>query len=355
MTFSEMTKFFMKETKSGSDTDMLVQVYAGNFLENPFLQIELDTTHELLHMLEGSDKYFIYPSVSNDEYLFTSLYSPSESSPLARCYFVRKKTKAQYEKYTKELEAYNYKFKEINYFEFAILIEHLTLEDRKKIFLQKRQEKTGAIKNLFDGRKNNTTTSGGIVLQTDTCLVCHKPISHNLSTTLSADKGLLISFNVCENCYEQAKVFNGSNLDYLLNSLGVHNDFIKSEPLTDIELLEMTKKVVTDELECEIEKINDLTIMGYRKSGYKIILRLQRSSIDKIDYGYMIYAPDGTQVARIDSANHHNDKLASAPDHLHYDLKNANELVKSSYTTGYLPLDIVGIKSLLEQWEEENI
>ncbi len=355
MTFTQMTKSFIQETSSGTDADTLIQAYAGNLLDNPFLHIELDSINELLHMLNGSKHYFIYPNQVSDESLFTALYPPTIRSPLARCYFIRKKTKNQVSEFQTKIAEYQYDFKAINDFTFAYYIEHLSLEDRKEKFLQRRNDKTGAIKKIFDGRKENTTTSGGIVFQTDGCLVCGNKITHNLSTTLSLERGLFISYNVCEDCYNKSKNSEKSNLDFLLKSLKVENDFLKSDKLSKSELLNMTVQMVIDELECTIDNTDNFTVTAYRNSGFKIILRLQDpDNEEKIDYGYMIFNKLGKQVARVDSANHHNEILEVAPDHFHYDLKTNNKTVKSSYTTGYIPIDIIGIKKILEEFESKE-
>lgn len=348
MTFSDMTRFFIQNAKMGHEVDFLIQAFAAVNLENPFLHIELDSIDELLFMRNGCDAQFIYMSPDNKESMFIALYKATERSPLARCYFIRQKNK---EALQKQFLDQNIRFDVINDLTFFHLIEHATLAQRKERHLKRQDEKTGGIKKLFEGRKQNTTTSGGIVLQSDNCLICDAPITHNLSTTLSADKGLLISFNVCHSCHEKAKEYDGTNFAFLLDALKTPNFFTSSSNVSNNELIEISKEIIQDKLQCRIEKISGMEITARRESNFKIIFRLLGTNDNKISYGYMIFDTNDVQVARFDSAGHHNDILEIGPDHLHYDLKTSNKLVQSSYLTGYLSLDYIGIEQLLRELE----
>ena len=84
-----------------------------------------------------------------------------------------------------------------------------------------------------------------------------------------------------------------------------------------------------------------------RPSGLKGIFRLDSPG----NYAYMIFGSDDKEVARIDSADHHN--VNYGPDHLHADLTKKKGPIESSFTTGSPLIDTKKILELIELKEAE--
>lgn len=65
-----------------------------------------------------------------------------------------------------------------------------------------------------------------------------------------------------------------------------------------------------------------------------------------MNYAYNVQAPDGTNLSRVDSANHH--KVPYGPDHLHPDLrKSKKNIVESSFTYGSVGMDVKLIRQMI--------
>ncbi len=350
----------IKQNIGGRDIDIAIQTIAGNFKNIPFWNIELKSFEEFILMLNDCDKYFIYPGEGSFEKKIgnlVALYYPSDISPLARCYSLSFNMHNGTEYFTK-LSEMNYKLTLINDASLDIAIQKDTLIEREEKYLKKRNQKTGGFQKRLDGRQENTTTSTGIAIVTDNCTLCGQPITNFLSTTLSTDnKGMIIFYNVCESCMKTAyKDKDKNNIDILLKKFKVDEQFIPSSHITDEELLNISKSLIRDKMDCIIQKIviDKMEIHAIQNSHFKIIFRLQRANDEKLSYGYMIFDNNGKQLIRIDSANDHHERIDIGPDHIHTNLEKSNKIVESSYTTGYLISDLPLIKKIITQLELRN-
>ena len=116
------------------------------------------------------------------------------------------------------------------------------------------------------------------------------------------------------------------------------------------EALELACEPLTTELDCTVEKVQDQTITARRPSGVAIIVRY----VSPMNYAYNVQAPDGTNLSRVDSANHH--AVPYGPDHLHPDLrKSKKNIVESSFTYGNVGMDVRLIRNMIMEAETKLI
>ncbi|MBU1657429.1 hypothetical protein KKG72_00035 [bacterium] len=354
----EFASFLLSQGLSGEDTDLGIQTLTGEILENPMLGIEIFKTNEFITLTKDSKKYFIY-QVGLQEFYFTALYEITETAPIPRGYFIRKKIH-EVIPYIQSMKEQGFNFTVIHDEEFSKAIYETTFEARKRAYLDEKEKKLSYLKNHLDGRRSNTTLKGTMLLNSKHCLSCRDALAdYQVSTTMAtSDKSMMMLYNVCPKCLDLAKNFNGSNIEFLLNSLGVNNESFKSEEVSDEELFKRTVKFFKNNLKCKnityTIKKGQYEISAFRKSGIKIIFRMQGANQKKISYAYMLYDKknNSKQLVRYDSADHHNNKLTSAPDHIHYNLEENNNDVQSSFLTGFLDLDLPEIKRKIQELEQ---
>ncbi len=360
MQLNEIVKFGISQNiTNGKEIDLLITALGVNVLNNqPFINIELTNIDELLILLNSANESCIY--LEKNESFFTAIYNDITKFPISRCYFIRSLF-MESGKVFNVLEKSNYRLLPVPPIKFGLLIKENNFQERINTYKNNlNNEPTAmAFKNLFDGRKNNTIVSGALFLKSQGCFNCGDTnISNFLNTTIEmGDKGLLIGIFTCDKCYEKAFKSN-SIIEFIFNKFGLESP-IKYQNLSKKDLLAYTKDFIENTLNCKVQediKIKKVkeeiqyTITAIRNSGFKIIFRL----LNLLDYGYMIFNPHNKQIYRIDTADHHNNKLAFAPDHIHYKLPNNNK-VKSSYTYGSILFDYKIILNLLETEESKFI
>ena len=70
------------------------------------------------------------------------------------------------------------------------------------------------------------------------------------------------------------------------------------------------------------------------------------------NYAYIIMSPEGKQLSRVDSADHH--KIPYGPDHVHSDLrKSTKNVVETSFTYGHIGLDMKLLLKLIQEAEDK--
>lgn len=321
------------------------------FEKFPFLPIELNSVETFQLFFNESECNFWY--VSGGIFHFVAYYGYDEKFPLGRCYYIKQKELI----YSAQIAMRFFK-KHQNFFQESDinnLVGATTANERVENYISKNinDDKLKAVKGLFDGRKENTSTSNCLYLKTEGCLVCGKTITHHVSSTITnTETGLMIAFFTCDKHFKETQA-KESNMDWLFEQLNVENIF-PTQKLTQEEIYEEVKLSIEDGLGCIIEKVNDskkeITCKRI-KSNLKIILRITAP----FDYAYMFYDTNGKQILRIDSANHHKDKLTFGPDHIHLEPELENSNVKESFTTGFLYFDFKGIKNHINKLENEFV
>ncbi|MBV9116548.1 MAG: hypothetical protein JOY63_04190, partial [Acetobacteraceae bacterium] len=91
------------------------------------------------------------------------------------------------------------------------------------------------------------------------------------------------------------------------------------------------------------QEVAERTITAVRSTGFKLIVKLHSDG----DYAYMIQNASGTEIARVDSADHHN--VPFGPDHLHRTSAEDNKDVVPSFTYGLPQMDAQIIRRILDQ------
>lgn len=164
-----------------------------------------------------------------------------------------------------------------------------------------------------------------------------------MTTTLGGADGLMVGFFLCGTCYEEAITYP-SLLTYLAEK-GRIPFLHQVRPVTAEEVFEIGKRVLQNELGCEIIKIipERFKATGRRPSGYEVNFRLE----GLLNYAYNIFDPSHVEVGRFDSSDHHHD-LPVQPDHFHYGLPANNQEVRSSFLTGVPELDAHAVREFLE-------
>ncbi|WP_251977329.1 hypothetical protein [Salinicola avicenniae] len=218
-------------------------------------------------------------------------------------------------------------------------------EARIREFRERQSCEAEMFKGLFKGRSQSTAVEKSMFLNSPGCLVCGDNNFRMMSSTLSATKGFMVGFNLCDNHLEVAKTEN-SLLEYLAKLFKQPPPF-QLVPLETKEHFEIVLSWLPKELGCKVEKTNANTMTLVRPSGLKGGFRLDSPG----NYAYMIFRSDGKEVARIDSADHHNVNYGS--DHLHVDLTKKKGPIESSFTTGSPLIDTKKILELIELKEAE--
>jgi len=331
---------------TGKEADMCTKLYGSILVKKqPFLGLELPNITYLEKMIESADLagYYQY----KDEFNICAFYKHDETFPISRSYYIKLKTlsdcEAVLQNFNKSGEILS-RIDDVSIFMFTEQVGH---EKRVDEFFSKVKHKSKVFKGLFEGRKKHTTTESGMFLSSDGCLVCGDESKQMINTTVSGDKGVLFGFNLCQVHAEECKSAN-SNIEYLSSVCDVESP-VKMIEFSLEDRLKTVIKMLVDEFNCKIGKIDKDTITAYRNdTDFKLVFRLTT----EMNYGYMIFQPDEEDdIARFDSANHHN--VNYGPDHLHRDLKNENENAESSFMTGYPVIDKKGFRKVLEEKERE--
>ncbi len=343
MNAREIVEETIASTGSGKSADLCAQTILCNLIQDnmPFQGIELKKINELVVMMKQADSAHIYGECG--VFYFSAFYKHSARYPIARNYFIQTSKLFEVPKLKSSFEATGINLPIISTKEFGLLLEEVNFKDRIKEFRDRQSKETNLFKGLFDGRTESTNVEKAMFLNTVGCLVCGNEKYQMVSSTLSAQKGFMLGFNLCSKHIDIAKDEN-SLIEYLAKAYD-HPSPIKVMPLGTEEHLEEVKKWIPEALGCEIEKIKKNTITLIRPSGLKVIFRLDNLS----NYAYMIKDLEGNEVARIDSANHHD--IDYGPDHIHPDLKKNKKSIESSFTTGSPLIDTKKILKLIQEYE----
>lgn len=200
---------------------------------------------------------------------------------------------------------------------------------------------------LYKGRRQARIAAEGILLNSgNQCLACDALRERLVTMTLGGPDGLLVGFHLCQPCSDEAGTFP-SLLAYLSARFHVPIPY-SVVSVSREEAYERGKRVLRDDLGCEIEKEvpSQLQATGRRPSGFRVIFRLE----GPLNYGYTVFDPNWRQIGRFDSSNDH-PELPYGPDHFHYDLPADNTKVWSSFLTGVPELDVLALRDFLKQVE----
>lgn len=178
-------------------------------------------------------------------------------------------------------------------------------------------------------------------------MVCGEKANRMATSTVWGKSGMMIGMHLCLT-HEEESQKQSILLNYLSNHLGGIVMFSNMRPLTTEEMLEQTCEILKVNFKCTIMKVVGETVTARRQSGITVVIRHQSPS----NYAYIIMTPEGKQLSRIDSADHH--KIPYGPDHVHSDLrKYTKNVVETSFTYGHIGLDMKLLLKLIQEAEDK--
>tara|TARA_A100000171_G_C2138699_1_gene152692 strand:+ start:2459 stop:3499 length:1041 start_codon:yes stop_codon:yes gene_type:complete len=331
---------------TGTQIDKGIVVVMGNFLEDkPVFCINLTKNSEyMLTMLKDANRKFLF--IAGGIFHFCAYYDFDKESPIGRIYYVSEENMFKAPQILTNLEKLGHKLPFLLNEEFSETIKENGYKQRIKEYKDRTEKENKYYGDFVKGRINSTSVDQGFYLKTKNCIVCGEETSTLASGTMAHKvSGVMIGFHLCENHFTEAQA-SDSFLSYLYAKWNL-NLSVTTRSLSTEENIFYTLLILENELECEVFGINGNTITAVRKtSAFKVILRLDSIT----DYGYMIFNKEGKQLARFDTANHHD--VEYGPDHVHPDL--SQKKVESSFTTGLPELDYKSILRVIEYFENHK-
>lgn len=333
---------------SGTATDTFIQCYGGNILrkEKPVLAIEVSSKENLIWMMKGATNAHIY--ISSNTFHINALYEPTDRFPAARIYFMKSEDLFWVGHIGAYIEQHGIKLAPVNDASFSELIDDAGYAQRYKLWYEKRKADSSLFDGLLVGRLQNTTVDQGIWLSSGgRCLVCGEKTDRMATSTVWGKSGMMIGMQLCLT-HEAESQKQSILLNYLSKHLGGIVMFSNMSPQTTEEMLEQTCEILKVNFKCTIVKVEGETVTARRQSGITVVIRHQSPS----NYAYIILAPDGKQLSRVDSADHH--KVPYGPDHVHFDLrKSTKNVVEASFTYGNVGLDMKLLLKLIQEAEDK--
>jgi hypothetical protein len=332
----------------GFATDAAIQSFGGNFIEEkrPVLAIEVQTKEILLRMMQEARSAHIY--ISAGIFYMNALYSFNDHFPAARIYFMKTENLLLVGKIGVYIEKHGIKLSPVNDASFSKLIDDAGYVKRYEVWRDRWNTDARSFDGLLGGRRENTAIEQGIWLSSDgRCLVCGVKTDRMATSTVWGESGMMVGLQLCL-IHEAESKKQSTLLDYLAKHLGGTVMFSNTRPRTSEEALEQACEILKEKLECTVIKVEDQTVTARRASGVTVIVRQHSPS----NYAYNILSPEGRQLSRVDSANHH--KVPYGPDHVHPDLSRSNKnIVKASFTYGEVGLDVKLLLKLIQKAESK--
>lgn len=343
MKLKELINYILKKTHSGKSTDICVKSFLCNFIDDskPFQAIKIESIDHLFTMMKDADFAHVY--VENNFFYFSAYYFHDDRFPVGRNYFIKESDLMKVAKLFHFLQLKGLVLPMVSYLELHEKIKLNGFEDRIKRFKTRWKNEMSIFNELSKGRMESTTVESSIFINSTGCLLCGDKDYYTVTSTINVEKSFMIGFNLCKLHLKTAQ--NEDSFIEYLATISKQKLPFKSLPLDIKEHIALVVEWLPKELNCYIENINNNTITLIRSSGIKVILRLDSLT----NYAYMIINLAGKEVARIDSANHHN--INYGPDHIHLNLSKKKNVVVPSFTTGSPLLDIKKILKIIEQEE----
>ena len=347
MKYSEVIEIIqhgIRTLDSGSDVDKLAKAILGNFLptELPYHPIPLENSDQLVFMLRNSDK----PHMTSDgiSFYFVAYYSSIIEYPICRSFYLKIEDMLEAAIITRKITEMEIKLLMVPPPKYETFIEDKDFAERTQKYKMKQDENQKELKGLFEGRKTNGISDECHLFNSKGCFVCGDPITTNTTTIAGQAPGIMIGFKLCANHMQEARQ-SDSFIHYIGNHFNIEIPFTTT-PMENNEHFKIMQEWLPTALDSKIIKSRKTTLTLLRKSGFKIVFRLD----DIKNYGYMIINPKNKEIVRFDSADHH--KVPYGPDHLHFDLEHPGEVIPS-YATGSPLFDIIMVKKMLEEKEAE--
>lgn len=340
----EIVEQTIELTGSGRSADIAVKAVLVNLLRDdaPFHGIEMKEPRHLVPLMKDADHPHVYSERST--FYFTAHYSHSEDFPIGRSYFIREADIFKVARLHKFFQEQGFSLPIIPPQGLGARIGEEGFRDRIKAYKERKEIEWAPFKGLFEGRKDARIVEQSIFLNSPGCLICGSPHYFMMTSCLNASAGMMVGFNLCQNHLDESNTFN-SLIEYLASrfkcALPIH-----VQPLDVNSHFAMVIAWLPDAVSTTIEKVQDRTLTLVRKSQFKLIVRLDSLS----NYAYVILNPNGKEVARFDSVDHHD--VPYGPDHLHPNLPK-DKTAQSSFTTGTPMIDANRILDVIRTKERE--
>lgn len=308
----------------------------------------LDVERRLEHLLElvtDNDKFWERLSVSSDinfwikeKHVGIAVFLPNKDCGFTRSYRQRSKgiyqpqlASKQGDKKWKVVQSEKEFLTSINTIESSTVFSHW----------KKHKLEVNALSTKFaQGRLDNTAVDRvWIVSKGDGCAICGAKATHQARTTLSEIGTLLLTINLCEKDSIEAQkhpcvlVFFGTLFTLQLDV----GDLIKLDYIPE-ELIGPICELISSHINAEFSKPtkrdNGWHIRFEMKDKWVWVLRLNKLT----DYAYILLAPDGKEMHKIDSADHHKE-VPFGPDHQHFYSKRKKKRIEPSFSYGIPMLD----------------
>lgn len=348
MKLSDVINDCMHLELNGVSTDSAIQCFGGNLLEEnkPILAVEVSDKEILLWMMQEADHAHIF--ISGDVIRLNAMYEANERFPAARIYYIQTEDLLVLAQLGVFIEKHGIKLRPVNDLGLAKLVDNTGYAQRYEQWLKRWKADANHFDGLLEGRLKNTAVEQGIWLSSDgRCLICGEKTDRMATSTVWGKSGLMIGMQLCET-HETESQNQLTLLNYISKQLSGAVMFSNMRPRTREESLQQTCETLSSDLDCTIVKVEGDTVTARRKSGITIVAR----QVSPSNYAYNVLSPEGRQLSRIDSADHH--KVPYGPDHVHSDLrKSKKKIVHSSYTYGDVALDNKLLLELVEEAERK--
>jgi Family of unknown function (DUF6516) len=318
----------------GKTIDSFIKVIGSNYItEKPILLIELKNIEELLVMSKDCTQYFVL--VDSGIFHLIAYYKQDDLFPLGRLYCLKEGNMFKFANIGVHLKSFGYYFLPIQHEEFDAL---MGISDyRSRVNNYKDRQSKDPIKNIYKGRKEATIIEEAFHFHSTVCLFCSNETQGYLIT--SSSTGFMLSVPVCDQHNKEAQN-SDAFISYIVRKMGSVYPF-KFIDVSQQELFEEALLKIKIELNCQVQKTENFTIHAMRSTGFKIVVRLTALR----NYAYMIFTPQGKEICRIDSANHH--AINFGPDHIHTNLLSDKKQVQPSFTFGNPLFDFKCLNTLL--------
>lgn len=331
---------------NGENIDVLVAGLGVNVLLNwkepkPALVVHV-ANMSALEVFKREGK--VNTSILADVPCFFSIFGRiREEFPLARVYMLAERDLLEFAGIGRSLEARGVKIVPMTPDAFMAAIEANGHERRVAEYCQNYLQQTKGFSGLIDGRTSSTFVKHGFIFNSRGCLFCGRD-ADLLTTTIGDPEngGMIIGFYACPDHAADANN-DASYYHFLTKNFGHTAPMIAGQASREF-LVEATAEFMRTQLDCQIEKVENGTITGVRPSGFRLIVRMGKDG----GYAYVFLNASGHEVAKIDSANHHN--VPYGPDHLHRGPKKTyNRNVIPSFTYGIPLADVQIIRRTLSE------
>ena len=344
MKIREIVEQTIESTGSGKSADIAAKAVLVNLLNDdaPFQAIELKDLRHLVALMKDADRPHVYGE--NSTFYFTAHYLHSEDFPIGRSYFIKETDLFEVARLHKFFKEEGFSLPIIPPQKLGELINEEGFRARIRAYKERKKSEWQPFKGLFDGRKDARIVGSSIFLNSPGCLICGNSDYFMMTSSVNAGDGFMVGFNLCSSHLAESKASN-SLIEYLASRFEMDSP-IHVQPLDPDSHFAMIVSWLPSAVSTTIEKAKDRTLTLVRKSRFKLIVRLDSLS----NYAYVITNPKGIEVARFDSADHH--QVPYGPDHLHQNLPKSKS-VQPSFTTGTPMIDVNGILDVLETKERE--